>query len=291
GAPAVRSDLRAEYTVLMPAGNPLQVVNAYGQTELSDLSGVQKLEQNFGKISLRNLRGTLTATARYADLGATNVQADFTCEANKSTVQLLGLGGSCFVRNYYGSVRVQPAAGLRKLTVEADRTEVIISAAEPELFSYQLNVLQGELVVPAAYAAAKKASATRASLTTKPAAGHRPLLLLGAGLLVGPAFGAAAQAVSDTTRLHYSEEAAGRYYYNRERRVLQGKNVGNFSANYLSVALGAGLGREAHETPNFLYRNDSRQFATADVALLYGLQRRLGRRGFVDANAGVATLL
>jgi hypothetical protein len=204
--------------------------------------------------------------------------------------------------------------------------------------------------------------------------------LLGAGLLVGPAFGAAAQTVPDTTRLHYGEEvaappvadvplrvqeeqrslwklglnnfttytnsfgegtrytryglhlayerklrnpdwsvlgevspaitsyrpdatsatrhslairaqAAGRYYYNRERRVLQGKNVGNFSANYLSLALGAGLGREAHETPNFLYRNNNRQFATADVAVLYGLQRRLGRRGFVDANAGVATLL
>lgn len=175
GAPAVRSDLRAEYTVLMPAGNPLQVVNAYGQTTLTDLSGSQKLEQNFGQITLRNLRGTLTANARYADLTATNVQADFTCEANKSAVRLLGLGGSCFVRNYYGSVRVQPAAGLRQLTVEADRTEVVISAAEPELFAYQLNVLQGELTVPAAYAAAKKVTPNRASLTTKPA-GSRPLV-------------------------------------------------------------------------------------------------------------------
>ena len=176
GAPAVRSDLRAEYTVLMPAGNPLQVVNAYGQTTLTDLSGTQKLEQNFGQITLHNLRGTLTANARYADLTATNVQADFTCEANNSAVRLLGLGGSCFVRNYYGSVRVQPAAGLRKLTVEADRTEVVISAAEPELFAYQLNVLQGELTVPPAYAAAKKSTASRASLTTKPAAGSRSLV-------------------------------------------------------------------------------------------------------------------
>ncbi|HEX8506597.1 MAG TPA: hypothetical protein VF630_14635 [Hymenobacter sp.] len=176
GAAPVRSDLRAEFVVLMPAGNPLQVVNAYGQTTLADLSGTQKLEQNFGQITLRNLRGTLTASARYADLTATNVQADFTCEANKSAVQLLGLGGSCFVRNYYGSVRVQPAAGLRKLTVEADRTEVVISAAEPELFAYQLNVLQGVLTVPPAYAAAKKGTASRASLTSKPAAGPRPLV-------------------------------------------------------------------------------------------------------------------
>lgn len=176
GAPAVRSDLRAEYVVLMPAGNPLQVINAYGQTTLTDLSGAQKLEQSFGQITLRNLRGTLAARARYADLTASNVQADFTCEANKSAVQLLGQGGSCFVRNYYGSVRVQPAAGLRQLTVEADRTEVVISAAEPERFGYQLSVLQGELAVPPAYAGAKKTTNSRASLTTRPATGAQPLV-------------------------------------------------------------------------------------------------------------------
>jgi len=176
GAPAVRSDLRAEYIVLMPAGNPLQVVNAYGQTSLTDLSGAQQLTQNFGQITLRNLRGTLSATARYADLTATNVQADFTCEANKSAVQLLGLGGQCVVRNYYGSVRVQPAVSLRKLTVEADRTEVILSTAEPERFTYQLQVLQGELTVPPAYAAAKKGTASRTILATKPTALAQPVV-------------------------------------------------------------------------------------------------------------------
>jgi hypothetical protein len=176
GAPAVRSDLRAEFTVLMPAGNALQVVNAYGQTTLTDLSGAQKLEQNFGQITLRNLHGTLAANARYADLTATNVQADFTCEANKSAVQLLGQGGNCFVRNYYGSVRVQPAASLRQLTVEADRTEVVISVPDAEQFAYQLHVLQGELTVPPPYAGARKVTSSRASLTTKPTAGARPVV-------------------------------------------------------------------------------------------------------------------
>ncbi|MBO2013114.1 hypothetical protein [Hymenobacter negativus] len=86
-------------------------------------------------------------------------------------------------------------------------------------------------------------------------------------------------------------QAAGRYYYNRERRLLQGRNIVNFSANYVSVAVGTGLGRESHETPFFLYRNSGRQLITVDVALLYGLQRRLGRYGFIDGNVGMATLL
>ncbi|WP_157887171.1 hypothetical protein [Hymenobacter sp. PAMC 26628] len=176
GAPAVRADLRAEYTVWMPAGNPLQVVNAYGQTTLADLSGRQALEQSFGQITLRNLRGTLAATVRYADLTATNLLADFTCEANKSAVLVLGLGGKCFVRNYYGSVRVQPTAALRRLTVEADRTEVVISAPQPELFAYQLSTQEGALTLPPAYAAARKGSASRASLSTDAAANARPLV-------------------------------------------------------------------------------------------------------------------
>jgi hypothetical protein len=92
-------------------------------------------------------------------------------------------------------------------------------------------------------------------------------------------------------RLDLRGQVAGRYYHNREQRLLQGRNVSNFSANYLSVALGAGLGRESHETPYFLYRNSGRQLVTADVALLYGWQRRLGGRGFFDANVGVAALL
>lgn len=92
-------------------------------------------------------------------------------------------------------------------------------------------------------------------------------------------------------RLSMRTQVAGRYYYNREKRLQQGRNVGNFSANYLAAALGTGLGQNAHETPFFLYQNHARQFVTADVALLYGLQRRLGRYGFVDANVGVAALL
>ncbi|UYZ62060.1 hypothetical protein [Hymenobacter weizhouensis] len=173
GAPAVRSDLRAEYTVLMPAGNPIHIINAYGQTELADLTGEQELEQSFGKIMLSNLRGTLAITARYASLAATNVQASFRCDANKSSVELLGLGGTCFVRNFYGNIRVQPTAALRKLTVEADRTEVVISAPQPEQFAYQLGVLQGTLTVPPAYNEAKKGS-SRATLATPQ--GKRPLL-------------------------------------------------------------------------------------------------------------------
>lgn len=85
-------------------------------------------------------------------------------------------------------------------------------------------------------------------------------------------------------------QVAGRYYYNLGRRLRLGKSTGTFAGNYFSLALGSGFGRQAHETA-FLFYRASGPFARFDAALLYGLQRRLGRRGFVDFNVGIPLAL
>ena len=90
------------------------------------------------------------------------------------------------------------------------------------------------------------------------------------------------------TRLALRAQLAGRYYYNLERRLRLGRRTGGFSANYLSLAVGTGLGGPVRETSFYLLPD---QRAAADVALLYGLQRRLGRYGFLDASMGFSTLL
>lgn len=71
--------------------------------------------------------------------------------------------------------------------------------------------------------------------------------------------------------LELQTQVAGRYYYNLERRLRLGRNTTHFSANYVSVALANQFGP----------RQDY-----AVVQALYGLQRRLGRYGFLDFNFG-----
>ncbi|WP_035565195.1 hypothetical protein [Hymenobacter sp. IS2118] len=81
-------------------------------------------------------------------------------------------------------------------------------------------------------------------------------------------------------------QLAGRYYYNIGRRLRKGKSQRDFSANYFSLALGSGWGRRTQETPYFSYAQGGPAMRL-NAAVLYGLQRRLGRYGFVDANVGV----
>ena len=84
-------------------------------------------------------------------------------------------------------------------------------------------------------------------------------------------------------------QVAGRYYHNLERRLRRGHRTAGFSANYFALALGLGLSSGPSETPFHLLTEGTGP--ATDAALLYGLQRRLGRYGFVDLNVGVSGAL
>lgn len=69
-----------------------------------------------------------------------------------------------------------------------------------------------------------------------------------------------------------------RNYYNMNKRILKGKSANNFSANYFSATLNTQL-RPAESDEQL------------SINILYGIQRRLGKRGFVDWNVGLENIL
>lgn len=70
------------------------------------------------------------------------------------------------------------------------------------------------------------------------------------------------------------EEGGVRYYYNMRRRMLKGKSANNFSGNYI----GSG----------FVYGHRFHDGGDDQIAwrIMYGIQRRTGRRGFFDFEIG-----
>ena len=85
-------------------------------------------------------------------------------------------------------------------------------------------------------------------------------------------------------------QVAGRYYYNLNKRIRKGKSASNFSANYLSLALSSGFGRHSRETHYTTFARDG-QAVRLSLAAVYGLQRRLGRYGFVDFSLALPVAL
>lgn len=81
-------------------------------------------------------------------------------------------------------------------------------------------------------------------------------------------------------------DVALRYYYSLPGRIKKGKSANNFSANYFSLQSKNDISARYADRP-FPYpiQRDGTLFDPS-VSLLYGIQRRLGKRGFVDVNLG-----
>ena len=97
------------------------------------------------------------------------------------------------------------------------------------------------------------------------------------------------QGMSGWRSSHVGVDAAVRYYYSLPRRIRQGKSANNLSANYFSVQVDntwQGVNRVA-SLGQFTFLETS-TYRTSYVSLLYGIQRRLGKHGYVDFNLGGA---
>lgn len=69
-----------------------------------------------------------------------------------------------------------------------------------------------------------------------------------------------------------------RNYYNMNKRILKGKSANNFSANYFSATFNTQI-------------RPTESDQQVSINLLYGIQRRLGKRGFVDWNVGLENIV
>ncbi len=97
------------------------------------------------------------------------------------------------------------------------------------------------------------------------------------------------QGMSGWQNSHVGIDVAVRYYYSLPRRIRKGKSANNFSANYFSVQ----IDNTWRDESTYVFRNsppiaDAGVRRTSRFSLLYGIQRRLGKHGYVDFNVGGA---
>jgi hypothetical protein len=82
-------------------------------------------------------------------------------------------------------------------------------------------------------------------------------------------------------RASWKSDFGVRYYYNKNQRIKKGKNTNGFSSNYFSLSLLAYNPTSINNYWGLLSYEVSEEVLAAPF-VGYGIQRRLGKIGFVD---------
>ncbi|MFQ5445419.1 MAG: hypothetical protein ACE5FF_00645 [Saprospiraceae bacterium] len=144
------SDLKAIYTITLPADCPVYLKNNFGLTYVSDLSKSLRINSEFSKINLENIRGTIGVTSRFGDIYGKRIDGDVTMATRRSDITLHEISGRWNINAKYGILKffTNPSPELLSLNIEAEKSDVYFFDPKPNSYGYTLTAHYGTITVP-----------------------------------------------------------------------------------------------------------------------------------------------
>lgn len=148
GETKTESTLAARYTVTIPEDCPVYLKNYFGYTNVSDLSNRLKINSQFSKIGLTNIRGLIDVDTRFGDLTGNKLDGNVSIASRRSNITLKELKGSLDIQAQYGILNIYSSEQLQNLNIIADNSDVFLYNLNPEKLGYNLKAKNANFDVP-----------------------------------------------------------------------------------------------------------------------------------------------
>ena len=144
------SDLKAVYTITLPADCPVYLKNNFGLTQVSDLNRELTINSEFSKINLENIRGKLGVTSRFGDIEGRDIDGDVVFATRRSDITLYDIKGNWNINAQYGILKffTNPSPDLLSLNIEAEKSDVYFFDPQPNFYGYTLTAHYGNITAP-----------------------------------------------------------------------------------------------------------------------------------------------
>lgn len=144
------SDLKAIYTITLPADCPVYLKNNFGLTQVSNLTKALKIQSEFSKITLDNLRGKIGINTRFGDVEGRQIDGDVSINSRRSNLTLYDIKGNWNITAQYGILKffTNPSPELLSLNIEGQKSDVYFFDPKPNAYGYTLTAHYGNITVP-----------------------------------------------------------------------------------------------------------------------------------------------
>ena len=144
------SELKAIYTITLPADCPVYLKNNFGLTDVSNLTNSLKIHSEFSKILLENLRGRIGVNSRFGDITGSRIDGDVNFTTRRSDITLKEIKGNWNINAQYGVMKLftNPSPELLTMNINAEKSDVYFFDPEPKFYGYTLTAHYGNIVFP-----------------------------------------------------------------------------------------------------------------------------------------------
>lgn len=148
--PQPESELKAIYTITLPADCPVYLKNNFGLTDVSNLTNSLKIHSEFSKILLENLRGDIGVISRFGDITGRKIDGNVSFTTRRSDITLHDIKGNWNINAQYGVMKffTNPSPELLTMNINAEKSDVYFFDPQPNHYGYTLTAHYGNISVP-----------------------------------------------------------------------------------------------------------------------------------------------
>jgi hypothetical protein len=125
-ATELKSIVRAEYTIEVPLGSTLEIVNKFGLVEIENLAAAISSQVNYCDVHIDGLKGSLNLSIDMGDLVCKNSELKSEINTNFSEIQLENCTGSIDFKSKYGSINTILNSQLKRLKITSVKTNIVL---------------------------------------------------------------------------------------------------------------------------------------------------------------------
>ena len=144
------SELKAIYTITLPADCPVYLKNNFGITNVSNLTKSLQIHSEFSKILLENLRGDIDVNSRFGDISGHKIDGNVNFTTRRSDITLHEIKGNWNINAQYGVMKffTNPSPELLTMNINAEKSDVYFFDPQPKYYGYTLTAHYGNISVP-----------------------------------------------------------------------------------------------------------------------------------------------
>lgn len=142
------SNLKARYTIHLPASCAVDLKNSFGTITLRGLTNQLNLKADFCTTNLTGLSGKGALNTTFGALSGTELAGTFTFASDHTNVRLEQIAGAVRIDAAYGNVEIYPTVGLTSLGIRSQKAEITLLAKNWQHFDYTINGAYATMKLP-----------------------------------------------------------------------------------------------------------------------------------------------